>query len=99
MDDESLRNSFIASFLKQDKRKSINFLRYSEIETEISYLQLHQDSNRMARTFQEKGVEKKDRVILCIQKSLIFVVAHLALQKIGAICVPRNSQEIRWARY
>lgn len=97
MDDESLRNSFIASFLKKDKRKSITFLRDSEIE--ISYLQLHQDSNRMARTFQEKGVEKKDRVILCIQKSLIFVVAHLALQKISAICVPRNSQGIRWARY
>lgn len=90
MDDESLRNCFIASFLKQDKRKSITFLRDGDIETEISYLQLHQDSNRMARAFQEQGVEKKDRVILCIQKSLIFIIAHLALQKIGAICVPLN---------
>ncbi len=44
----------------------------------------------MARAFQERGVAKSDRVILCIQKSLIFVVAHLALQKIGAICVPLN---------
>ncbi len=90
MDDESLRNSFTASFLKQEKRKAITFLRDGDIETKISYLQLHQDSNRMARAFQEQGVEKKDRVILCIQKSLIFVIAHLALQKIGAICVPLN---------
>jgi malonyl-CoA/methylmalonyl-CoA synthetase len=36
------------------------------------------------------GVEKTNRVILCIQKSLIFVIAHLALQKIGAITVPLN---------
>ncbi len=36
------------------------------------------------------GVEKGDRVILFIPKSLIFVIAHLALQKLGAISVPLN---------
>ncbi|MCK4985452.1 MAG: acyl--CoA ligase, partial [Desulfobacterales bacterium] len=90
MDSDSLRNCLTASFLKQEKRKAVTFLRDGEIETEISYLQLHQDSNRMALTFQELGVEKTNRVILCIQKSLIFVIAHLALQKIGAITVPLN---------
>jgi malonyl-CoA/methylmalonyl-CoA synthetase len=90
MDNQSLRDRLTASFLKQEKRKAVTFLRDGEIETEISYLQLHQDSNRMARTFQELGVAKTDRVILCIQKSLIFVIAHLALQKIGAIAVPLN---------
>jgi malonyl-CoA/methylmalonyl-CoA synthetase len=87
---KSLKDCFTASFLKQEKRKAITFLRDGEIETEISYPQLHRDSNRMARRFQEWGVTKTDRVILCVQKSLIFVVAHLALQKIGAICVPLN---------
>ena len=90
MDGKSLRNCFTASFLKQKKRKAVTFLRDGEIESEISYLQLHQDSNRVARAFQELGVAKTDRVILCIQKSLIFVIAHLALQKIGAITVPLN---------
>jgi malonyl-CoA/methylmalonyl-CoA synthetase len=90
MGGKSLGNCFTASFLKQEKRKAIMFLRDGEIESEISYLQLHQDSNRMARAFQELGVAKTDRVILCIQKSLIFVIAHLALQKIGAIAVPLN---------
>jgi len=65
-------------------------MRQGEIETEISYLQLQRDSDRMACTLQQWGVAKTDRVILCIQKSLIFVVVHLALQKIGAICVPLN---------
>ncbi len=87
---ESLRDCFAESFLNQEKKKAVTFLRAGEIETDISYLQLHQDSNRMARKFQELGVEKKDRVILCIQKSLAFVIAHLALQKIGAISVPLN---------
>jgi malonyl-CoA/methylmalonyl-CoA synthetase len=90
MDGKSLRGCFTASFLKQEKRKAVTSLRDGEIESEISYLQLHQDSNRMARTFQELRVVKTDRVILCIQKSLIFVIAHLALQKIGAIAVPLN---------
>jgi malonyl-CoA/methylmalonyl-CoA synthetase len=90
MGGKSLGDSFTASFLKQEKKKAITFLRNGQIETGIAYLQMHRDSNRMARTFQELGVEKTDRVILCIQKSLIFVVAHLALQKIGAITVPLN---------
>ncbi|MCK5205463.1 MAG: hypothetical protein KAR15_16390, partial [Desulfobacterales bacterium] len=76
MDSDSLRNCLTASFLKQEKRKAVTFLRDGEIESEISTLQLHQDSNRMARKFQELGVEKTNRVILCIQKSLIFVIAH-----------------------
>jgi malonyl-CoA/methylmalonyl-CoA synthetase len=86
----SLQDCFAESFVNQGKNKAITFLRAGEIETEISYLQLHRDSNRMARTFQDLGVEKTDRVILCIQKSLIFVTAHLALQKIGTISVPLN---------
>lgn len=90
MCDESLGDAFSESFLKQTNKKALTFLREGQIETEISYLQLHRDSNRMARTFQDRGVEKTDRVIVCIQKSLIFAVAHLALQKIGAVCVPLN---------
>ncbi len=90
MGDKSLRDCFTASFLKQEEKKAITFFREGEIESEISYLQLHQDSNRMARTFRDLGVEKTDSVIFCIQKSLIFVIAHLALQKIGAISVPLN---------
>ena len=90
MDGKSLRCCFTASFLKQENRKAITFLRDGENETEISYGRLDRDSNRMASRFLELGVEKSDRVILCFQKSLIFVVAHLALQKIGAICVPLN---------
>jgi malonyl-CoA/methylmalonyl-CoA synthetase len=90
MDRKSLRYCFTASFLKRENQKAFTFLRNGRKETVITYGELDQDSNRMAFRFQELGVQKSDRVILCIQKSLVFVVAHLALQKIGAICVPLN---------
>ncbi len=92
MDGTSLRNCLTLSILKHAKQKAITFLRDGEIETEITYRQLHDDSNRLASTFQKMGVAKSDRVILCIHKSLLFVVAHLALQKIGATSVPLNPE-------
>ncbi len=65
-------------------------MRNGSVETQISYLELNQDINRMANVFKTLGVKKGDRIILFIQKSIIFVVAHLALQKLGAIAVPLN---------
>jgi malonyl-CoA/methylmalonyl-CoA synthetase len=44
----------------------------------------------MANLFLEAGLRKGDRVILFLPKSLFFVVAHIALMKIGAVAVPLN---------
>ena len=90
MNKVSLTDCFTASFLAQKEKPAISFLRDGQVETQLSYLNLEQDANRMANFFLELGVEKGDRVILFIPKSLIFVVAHLALQKLGAIAVPLN---------
>lgn len=87
---ESLGECFSETFLGRREKPAITFLRDGAVETEISYLEMERDTNRMANVFQNLGVEKADRVILFIPKSLIFVVAHLALQKIGAIAVPLN---------
>ena len=87
---ESLRDCFTESFLSRKEKQAITFLRDGKVETEISYQQLEQDTYRMANTFRALGVERGARVILFIQKSLIFVVAHLAVQKLGAISVPLN---------
>ena len=86
----SLANCFSKSFLTCKEKPAITFLREGRVETQISYLKLERDADRMANTFLELGVTKGDRIILYIPKSLIFVVAHLALQKIGAIAVPLN---------
>ena len=90
MGNDSLTNCFTKSFLSRKKERAITFLRDGRPETEISYFELESDSNRMANVFLDSGVQKGDRVVLFIQKSVAFVVVHLALQKIGAIAVPLN---------
>jgi len=91
MNDKSLTECFTDSFLARKDSPAISFLRDGRVETEISYLELERDSCRMASRFRKLGVIRGARVILFIPKSLIFVVAHLALQKLGAIAVPLNS--------
>jgi len=91
MTDLSLTECFTNSFLARGENPAIAFLRDGRVETQISYLELERDANRMANFLLELGVVKGDRVVLFILKSLILVVAHLALQKIGAIAVPLNT--------
>ena len=86
----SLKDYFAESASNYGEKKAISFLRDGIIETEISYQDLDKDSNRLANTFLGLGVNKGDRVILYLQKSLIFIAAYLGLQKIGAIAVPLN---------
>ena len=90
MNGKTLKDCFTDSALAWGDKKAITFLREGSIETEISYLELNLDSNRMANTFLDLAVAKGDRVILFLRKSLISVIAHTALQKIGAIAVPLN---------
>jgi acyl-coenzyme A synthetase/AMP-(fatty) acid ligase len=78
----------MASALKRGEKEAIVFLREGKVETQISYRELDVDSNQVANTFLDLGVEKGDRVILFLPKSLIFIVAYLAIQKIGAIAAP-----------
>jgi malonyl-CoA/methylmalonyl-CoA synthetase len=87
---KSLTENFTESFLAHKDSPAITFLRNGRVETEISYLELERGACRVANGLRDLGVEKGDRVILFIPKSLFFVVAHLALQKLGAIAVPLN---------
>lgn len=91
MSSESFSDGIAESFLIHKEKPAITFLRDGKVETKISYLKLNQDINRMANLFLARRIKKGNRVILLIQKSLIFVVAHLALQRIGAITVPLNT--------
>lgn len=71
-------------------RTAITFLRDGRAETDMTYTQLQQDVNRLANTLTGLGVHKGDRVVLFIPKSLFAVVAHFAIQAIGAMAVPLN---------
>lgn len=71
-------------------KTAVQFLRNSRIETVLSYSELSRDINGFAGVLQSQGILRGDRVILLLQKSLIALTAHLALQKLGAISVPLN---------
>ncbi len=75
---------------EQGPKTAITFLRDGRAETEMTYAQLQRDVNRLANTLLDLGVQKGDRVVLFIPKSLIAVVAHFAIQAIGAMAVPLN---------
>lgn len=90
MKSESI-NSFLEDVVTEyGSKTALTFLRNGRAETELSYDRLLYDVIQFAATLTEMGVQKGDRVILFIPKSIISVVAHFAILKIGAIAVPLN---------
>ena len=91
MNCDTLSQCFEEACLKFREKTALTFYRDLTPETEISCETLDRDANRTANTFQGMGVRKGDRVLLFFPKSALFAVAHLGLQKIGAISVPLNT--------
>ena len=86
----SIAGLFKDCFKKYNKKIATSFLRGKNIETQISFQDLELNSNKLANLFLQQGVKKSDNVVVLLDKSLVFVVAYIALQKIGAVCVPLN---------
>lgn len=78
------------TFARMEHKQAITFLRDGHVETGLSFGRLDYDSDSVARSFVKMGVRKGDRAIILLPKCVDWVVAHIALQKIGAICVPLN---------
>jgi malonyl-CoA/methylmalonyl-CoA synthetase len=90
MRNSALKDAFENSFNHWTNEPAVTFYRQGNSETSLTYGQLERDANQLAHTFIEAGVKKGDRVIFFMEKSLIGVVGHIALQKIGAVAVPLN---------
>jgi len=90
MSEGALSDSFAETFRNRGEKTAITFLREGFPETVLSYADVDRDTNQMAHTLLGKGVKKGDRVILHLPKSVAFITAHIAVQKIGAIGVPLN---------
>ncbi len=86
----SVGTCFRASFKKYSNKTAISFLRGNRIETVLSFQELDLVSNKMANMFLSQGIKKSDNIVILLDKSLIFIVIYIALQKIGAVCVPLN---------
>jgi malonyl-CoA/methylmalonyl-CoA synthetase len=90
MGEKTLKDDLHRTARRLANKTAISFVRQGRVETEISYGGLEEDSNRVAHAFLERDVQKGDRVIFFLDKCLLFVIAHLAVQKIGVIGVPLN---------
>ena len=69
---------------------ALSFLRNGKVETELTFRQLQVDINQLASEFKDLGVNQGDRVVIFIPKSVFAIIAHFAIQTIGAISVPLN---------
>jgi malonyl-CoA/methylmalonyl-CoA synthetase len=90
MPPHSMKELFENSFKRRPDKPAITFFSHADRKTALTYGQLDLDANRLAHAFRESGVAKGDRVIFFIEKSLLAAVAHIALQKLGAVSVPLN---------
>lgn len=86
----SLKSALENSFNRWGDNPAISFYCQGIGENAVTYRQLEEDANQLAHVFNESGVNQGDRVIIFMEKSLITVVAHIALQKLGAVTVPLN---------
>jgi fatty-acyl-CoA synthase len=56
----------------------------------LTYGQLLQKAERMAQCLRGLGVEKGDRVVLCMQNCPQLIIAHFAILRANAVVVPVN---------
>jgi crotonobetaine/carnitine-CoA ligase len=60
--------------------------------TTLTFASLHRDSDRLARNLASLGVAPGDRVMVMLKNRIEFMLAMLAIMKLGAIFVPVNTE-------
>ena len=88
--EEALAYLIDQTALRLGEKKAILFLRKGRLESEITYSSLRQISNRVGNALIEMGLQKGERVILFMPKSMEQAMFHLGVQKVGAISVILN---------
>jgi amino acid adenylation domain-containing protein len=57
-------------------------------QSQCTYLQLHQQTNQLARYLNSLGVSNEDRVAVCLEPSLEITISLLGIFKVGGVYVP-----------
>jgi malonyl-CoA/methylmalonyl-CoA synthetase len=87
---ETLSSLFDQTAIRQGQKEAILFLKKGKMEGRVTYHSLKKISDRVASGLKEMGLEKGDRVILYMPKSLEAVMIHVGVQKAGGISVILN---------
>jgi malonyl-CoA/methylmalonyl-CoA synthetase len=87
---ETLSSLFDQTALRLGQKEAILFLKKGSMESRITYASLKRISDRVAGGLKEMGLEKGDRVILYMPKSVEAVMIHLGVLKTRGISVILN---------
>ncbi len=85
-----LLDLFAHSFSVRRTSVALEIVDGVDARLELTYGQLDERSNRLARVLASRGVGAGDRVAFLLPNSLAFIDAFLACLKLGAIVVPVN---------
>ncbi len=78
----------IHQYFEQQTKKTPNSPALAFGSERLTYLELNQEANRIARFLVEKGVDKGDLVGVCLYRSQHLLPVLLAIFKVGAAYVP-----------
>lgn len=78
------------SFSSFSRRKAITFYRDGRFEATLTYGELEMQVASFTVHLSSYTLKKENRVILIMEKSLVWVVAYLALLRLGIVSVPLN---------
>jgi malonyl-CoA/methylmalonyl-CoA synthetase len=87
---ETLSSLFDQTASRQGQKEAVLFLRKGKLESRVTYFSLRKVSAQVASGLKEMGLEKGDRVILYMPKSVETVMMHLGIQKAGGVSVILN---------
>ncbi len=89
---ENFAVTLVDALRKHGSDSSLIFLRKGQTETVLSFAQIQADTLISARTFQARGLANGDRAIIFLDKCPAWIIAHLAIQRLGAVSVPLNPE-------
>jgi malonyl-CoA/methylmalonyl-CoA synthetase len=87
---ETLARLFEETMLRRNESDAILFLKKGARQTRLTYASLRRLSNRGANGLRDLGLDRGDRAILLMPKSIEQVLLHIAVQKLGGISVILN---------
>lgn len=85
MKDTNLNQVLEKNVAKHPKKKAL-----IDRKGNLTYHELQEKANSIARTLLDLGVKKEDKIGILLRNSSEYVLAYLAATKIGAVAVPIN---------
>lgn len=85
---QSFPSGCVHEFISVQAAKTPNAIAIEFDQDQITYQELEQRSNQLARYLQAKGVQSESLVGICMPRSIDFIVGILAILKAGGAFVP-----------